>query len=80
MKKPTLKRITKWMGLALLVVLGILLLVAAVPISTAGLATDPRPATDYDEYGPTLDELKKMSREELRAIVTGSKMGQMAQI
>lgn len=46
---PFLKKITKWVGVILLVLLGIALLVAAMPLSTAGLTPEPDPAAGYDE-------------------------------
>jgi esterase/lipase len=47
--KTILKKTAKWTGLTLLALLGLALLVGLIPISSAGLASAPQPATGYEE-------------------------------
>ncbi|GAB4452229.1 MAG: hypothetical protein Kow0031_34650 [Anaerolineae bacterium] len=48
-----LKAVAKWSGITLLVLLGLALQVAMVPVSTTGLTSRAKPAAGYDEalYG-----------------------------
>jgi pimeloyl-ACP methyl ester carboxylesterase len=55
--------VLKWVGLVLLVVLLVALVLALWPASTAGLASNPRPVTTYEEV---LKEVQAVRAEERR--------------
>lgn len=47
--KKAVKRGVKWLLIILGVILGVVLILGLVPVSTAGLESDPNPAGSYDE-------------------------------
>jgi pimeloyl-ACP methyl ester carboxylesterase len=53
----TLKRVVKWLLIALGVILIVILVLGLIPISTSGLESDPDPAASYDEAVQRFEEI-----------------------
>ncbi|MEZ4515775.1 MAG: alpha/beta fold hydrolase, partial [Chloroflexota bacterium] len=53
------KQILKWIGLILLVLIGVLLILGLFPASTSGMTSAPNPATSYDQAVARYQEIEQ---------------------
>ncbi|HFQ92719.1 MAG TPA: hypothetical protein ENK32_01820 [Anaerolineae bacterium] len=60
--KSAWKRIAKWAGAILFLILLVIVLLSLIPVSTDGFESQPNPVTEYDE---AVSRVEKIREEEL---------------